>query len=88
MEEKLSDTREQMIRIEGVVNAIHSEVIEIKEDQKDLKKHVNDENHKMDCRIKTLEEKSLKLEVSWATIAKIIGSALTVIGVLKTLGAF
>jgi hypothetical protein len=88
MEEKLSDTREQMIRIEGVVNAIHSEVIEIKEDQKDLKKHVNDENQRMDCRIKTLEEKSLKLEVSWATIAKIIGSALTVIGVLKTLGAF
>lgn len=88
MEEKLSDTREQMIRIEGIVNAIHSEVIEIKEDQKDLKKHVNEENHKMDCRIKALEEKSLKLEVSWATIAKIIGSALTVIGVLKTLGAF
>ena len=88
MEEKLSDTREQMIRIEGIVNAIHTEVIEIKEDQKDLKKHVNDENQKMDCRIKELETHKLKVEVSWATIAKIIGSALTVIGVLKTLGAF
>lgn len=88
MEEKLNDTREQMIRIEGVVNAIHSEVIEIKEDQKELKKHVNDENQKMDCRIKNLENHRLKLEVSWATIAKVIGSALTIIGVLKTLGAF
>lgn len=88
MEEKLSDTREQMIRIEGVVNAIHREVIEIKEEQKDLKKHVNDENQKMDDRVKCLEDAKLKLEVSWGTVAKIMGTALTVIGVLKGLGAF
>jgi tetrahydromethanopterin S-methyltransferase subunit B len=81
MEEKLSDTREQMIRIEGVVNAIHTEVVEIKEDQKELKSHVNDENQKMDLRIRCLEDNYKVKEVTWRTLAKIGSTAVTIITV-------
>lgn len=78
MEQKLSDTREDMIRLEGKIDVIIEKISSTVEDITEIKMRCKDE----DKRICKLESKQRDREISWKTLAKMGITSVTVITIL------
>jgi siroheme synthase (precorrin-2 oxidase/ferrochelatase) len=67
-------------RLKNLIDSNHTEHVTIIGNQETLRKHVNDENEKMDKRMRIVEDHCTNAKVTWKVLAKIGVTTITVIG--------